>query len=88
MDEYGQSIVDYIKNYKVYYHPIVIARNQVYDYFLFDFDCVFYFQVRKCIGEYKQMPERSTLIEEEMENQINNFTIELIDFWKLFIPHG
>jgi hypothetical protein len=35
LDKYGRSLIDFIKNYKVYYHPIAIAKNQVEDYSLF-----------------------------------------------------
>jgi hypothetical protein len=44
--------------------------------------------MRKCIVEYKQMPERSTLIEEEIDNSNIDIPIQLTDFWKLFIPSG
>jgi len=78
-----------MKIYKVYYHPISIARNQVYDYLLFRLVYIFHFQMRQCIIEFKQLPERSTLIEEEEEEiQTINFPIELNDFWKSFIPSG
>ncbi|CAF4907847.1 unnamed protein product [Rotaria sp. Silwood1] len=48
LDKYGQSLLDYINNYKVHYHPIAIARNQIL----------------QCVIEFKQMPDRSTLTEE------------------------
>ncbi|CAF0824251.1 unnamed protein product [Rotaria sordida] len=68
LDKYGQSLLDYINNYKVYYHPIAIARNQI---------C-------QCVIEFKQMPERSTLTE-EVEIETTDFTIQLTNFWLLFI---
>ncbi|CAF3510753.1 unnamed protein product [Adineta steineri] len=49
-NDYEQILLDYIKNYKVYYHPIAIAKNQI----------------RECIEEFKQMSECATLIEEEI----------------------
>ncbi|CAF4899339.1 unnamed protein product [Rotaria sp. Silwood1] len=48
LDKYGQSLLDYINNYKVHYHPIAIARNQIL----------------QCVIKFKQMPDRSTLTEE------------------------
>jgi hypothetical protein len=46
--------------------------------------------MKQCIIEFKQLPERSTLIEEEEEEEIqtNDFPIQLNDFWKAFIPSG
>jgi len=70
LDEYGQNLLDFIKNYKIHYHPIAIARNQI----------------RQCIIEFKQLPEHSTLTDEEI--QTNDFPIQLNNFWKLFISSG
>jgi hypothetical protein len=45
--------------------------------------------LRQCIVEFQQIPERSTLIEEEEgEVQSADFPIQLTDFWRLFIPPG
>ncbi len=58
----ASSIWDFTKNYKVYYHPIAIARNQI----------------RQCIIEFKQSPEYSTIADEEIQTndfpiQLNDF---------------
>ncbi|CAF4612505.1 unnamed protein product, partial [Rotaria magnacalcarata] len=57
--------------YKVYYHPIAIARNQM----------------RQCVTEFKQMLECPTLID-EVETAKPDFSIQLTDFWRVFMPPG
>ncbi|CAF4377420.1 unnamed protein product, partial [Rotaria magnacalcarata] len=69
LDKYGQYLLDYISDYKVYYHPIAIARNQM----------------RQCVAEFKQMLECPTLID-EVETAKPDFSIQLTDFWRVFMP--
>ncbi|CAF4438748.1 unnamed protein product, partial [Rotaria magnacalcarata] len=71
LDKYGQYLLDYISDYKVYYHPISIARNQM----------------RQCVTEFKQMLECPTLID-EVETAKPDFSIQLTDFWRVFMPPG
>ncbi|UJR22525.1 hypothetical protein I4U23_025574 [Adineta vaga] len=72
-DDYGQRLLEYVNNYKVCYHPIAIAKNQI----------------RQFIVKFQQIPECVASIEEEadeMKNQPGKFAIQLDDFWRLFIP--
>ncbi|CAF4277485.1 unnamed protein product [Rotaria socialis] len=63
LDKYGQYLLDYINDYKVYYHPIAIARNQM----------------RQCVAEFKQMLECPKSIDEvetekpDFSIQLTNF---------------
>ncbi|CAF0837554.1 unnamed protein product [Adineta ricciae] len=69
-DDYGQRLLDYVNNYKVFYHPIAIAKNQIHDF----------------VVEFQRIPECAAAIEGEDVTKISNFPVKLIDFWRLFIP--
>ncbi|CAF1652915.1 unnamed protein product, partial [Adineta ricciae] len=69
-DDYGQRLLDYVDNYKVFYHPIAIAKNQMRDF----------------VVEFQRIPECAAAIEGEDATEISNFPVKLIDFWRLFIP--
>jgi hypothetical protein len=47
-------------------------------------------QIRQCIIELQQLPKRSTLVEDEDDEEVQtiNLPIQLNNFWKSLIPSG